>query len=297
MSFTSEQKQFIIGQQYKSSCCRRALLQGALFAKGEAKENNITLSVGSREIADFLSRIVAEIYGNTPEIMSAPNGGRRLLLAFTSKSASNYLRSLSLDNLFVEKCDGCMSSFLRGVFLTAGRLTDPSKQYFLEISLGDRCEIFADVLGNLGMTPKHQNKKTEQILYIKKSSDIEDFCGYCGLHRAMFAFMDAKVEGEFKKSAMRVDNCETFNISKAVSAASRQLAVIRALDKADLLSTLPDELEITARLRLENADMSLFQLSAISVPHVSKSGLSHRLNRIIEIGEQLLAKRGLVPEN
>lgn len=298
MSFTSVQKQYIISQPYKSPCCRKALLFGTLFAKGEYNgKNEITVSVGSKDIAEFLSKFILEFFGVTPNIGTSPNGGRRVLLTFVSKTAANYLSNISNGQLFTNKCDFCVSSFLRGVFLACGRIADPKKQYFLELSLGERCEPFTAVLQSIGTTPKYIDKKTEKILYYKKSSDIEDFCGYAGLNKAMFALMDAKVEGEFKKSAMRVANCETGNISRAVYAASRQLEIIRALDKANLLSSLPDELEATARLRLEHADMSLFQLSAISVPHISKPGLSHRLNRIIEIGEQLLSKRGINLEN
>lgn len=294
MSFTSVQKQYIIGQPYKSPCCRKALLLGTLFAKGEcSNQNEIIISVGSKDIAEFLSKFILEFFGVTPNIGTSPNGGRRVLLTFASKTALNYLSNIAIGQLFISKCDFCTSSFLRGVFLACGRLADPRKQYFLELSLGERCNLFAEVLQSIGTTPKYLEKKTEKILYYKKSSDIEDFCGHAGLNKAMFALMDAKVEGEFKKSAMRVANCETGNISRAVFAASRQLEIIRALDEANLLSSLPDELEVTARLRLEHADMSLFQLSAISVPHISKPGLSHRLNRIIEVGEQLLAKRGI----
>ena len=86
-------------------------------------------------------------------------------------------------------------------------------------------------------------------------------------------------------------NCETNNIAKTVDAARGQLEVIRALDEANLLSSLPDELEATARLRLQYSDLSLSQLAAVSVPPISKPGLSHRLKRIIEIGNNLLMRK------
>ena len=89
---------------------------------------------------------------------------------------------------------------------------------------------------------------------------------------------------------MRVANCETNNILRAVNAAKPQLLVIRALEENDLLSVLPDELEATARLRLEYPDLSLAQLAAIAVPAISKPGLSHRLKKIVELGEQILKK-------
>ena len=51
---------------------------------------------------------------------------------------------------------------------------------------------------------------------------------------------------------------------------------------------LPEELEATARLRLEHRDLSLSQLAAIITPKISKPGLSHRLKRITELARELL---------
>jgi len=35
-------------------------------------------------------------------------------------------------------------------------------------------------------------------------------------------------------------------------------------------------------------DLSLAQLAAVSVPSITKSGLSHRLKKVMELGERLL---------
>ena len=291
MSFSSEQKSYVMNLQYKSSCCRRALLTGALLAKGVAFEEQIEISVELRETADFLSRFISEFYGAKPEISTATVGGRRVVISFKSKSASKYLSDLSIDKLFLSKCDDCLSSFLRGVFLACGRMSDPKSQYSLEFSLGDRCRLMQEYFSKIGLTPRISEKENEMVVYFKNSADIEDFCGLAGLNRALFILMDAKVEGEIRKNAMRVANCETNNIIRAVNAAKPQLLVIRALEENDLLSVLPDELEITARLRLEYPDLSLSQLAAIAVPAISKPGLSHRLNKIVEISENLLKNK------
>ena len=105
-----------------------------------------------------------------------------------------------------------------------------------------------------------------------------------------FLLMNSKIEGEFKNSANRVRNCETNNILKTVSASARWVSAIEALDEANLLSTLPDELEKTARLRLEYRDYSLARLAAEFTPPISKPGLSHRLNKIVELSDILLKK-------
>ena len=293
MSFSSEQKENIVSQSCRSSCCRRALLQGALFAKGNSGET-VSIVVEKRYVAEFLSKIASEIYNVTPNISTFQDGGRRIALSFKSKSAAKYIANIShASDYFLAKCDLCTSSFLKGVFLAAGRISDPKKQYSLEFSVGERSELLVSFLETLGLTPRISEKQSGRVVYFKNSSDIEDFCGFAGLNKAMFSFMDAKVEGELRKNAMRVANCETNNIEKAVVAARRQLSVIQALDKSNLLSFLPEELEATARLRMKYADLSLAQLAAVSVPPISKPGLSHRLKKIIEIGEQLLKQKSM----
>ncbi len=291
MSFASEQKDSIINHTYKSACCRRALLSGALFAKGGI-DGEIRLTAPKQNIAEFLYRLILETYGQDADIFTEDTGGRKLNVSFNSKSAANYIRNIDKGaEFFSEKCDTCLSSFLRGVFLVAGRASDPTKQYLLEFSVGERTEAFSCFLSGLGLSPHITDRSGERIIYFKNSNDIEDFYGHAGLNSALFTVLDAKAEGELRKSAMRLANCETNNIVKAVAAAQRQLEVIEALDRADLLSLLPEELETTARLRMQYADYSLAQLAQVSVPPISKPGLSHRLKKIIEIGEQILENK------
>ena len=91
-----------------------------------------------------------------------------------------------------------------------------------------------------------------------------------------------------RNNTNRIVNCETNNISKSVTASHKQISVIDELERANLLSSLPEELEATARLRIKYRDLSLSQLAAVAVPAISKSGLSHRLKKIMEYSETLL---------
>ena len=289
MSFSSEQKSAIIEKNSKSQCCRRAMLLGALFAKGIDDGGSITLSIERRDCCDFIARLVREFYGKDCSIERATDGGRRYLLSFTSNSASNYISEIQNGaDLFASKCEGCQASFLKGVFLLSARATDPKDHYSIHFSLGARADRFSAYLSELGIAPLTFDSKDGRVVYYKDSALIESFYGYAGMNNAMFALIDAKFVGEIRKNSVRIANCETNNIKKAVDAAGKQLDIIVALDKANLLSSLPDDLEATARLRLEHRDMSLAQLAAISNPPISKPGLSHRFKKIIEIGERLL---------
>lgn len=289
MSFSSKQKESIITAVYKSPCCRRALLSGILFAKATVSEEGIVLILEKPDYADFSAKLIKEFYGVTPEIYRTKKGGRCIVISFKSNSAANYISRIeNSGEILMQKCSSCLSSFLRGVFLASGRVSNPEKQYSLEFSLGDRSENFMQFLSERGVIARISHKKSGIVLYIKNSSEIEDFYGYAAMNPAMFALIEAKFEGEARKNIMRVTNCMTNNIQKAVDAAAKQNKLIAELERANLLSSLPDELEETARLRLRYPDLSLSQLAAIAVPAISKPGLSHRLKKIMELGTQLL---------
>ena len=291
MSFSSEQKQEIISHPYKSPCCRRALLSGYLFARGEILDGTrVRIKAEKEATIEFLSRLTKEFFGRELTAERSKAGGRYVYSDIDSASAAKYIRNLQENSLYITKCATCESSFLRGVFLGAGRITDPEKQYCLEFYLGDRTDIFASYLEKLGVIPSVSDKKTGRVLYYKNSSKIEDFAAFAAMNKTVFAIMNAKISGEIRNSVNRIANCETNNIGKAVKASGKHLEVITELANANLLSSLPEELERTARLRMEHPDYSLTQLSQIIVPPVSKSGLSHRLNKIVELSRSLLNK-------
>ncbi len=292
MSFSSMQKSELINYVYKSVCCRRALLSGILFARGRlSSEEDVSFNLEKRESAEFAAKLIKEFYGQAPVISRPTSGGRCVRIEFKSKSAAKYISNIpKKHDLFLEKCLSCKSSFLRGVFIASGRISDPMKQYDLELSVGERANVLSDFLCDLGVPPLITHKAMGDVLYYKNSSLIEDFCALAAMNTAAFSIMNAKIKSDIRNTANRIANCETNNIGKAVNASMKQIDTLAALERAGLFSSLPEELEATARLRMEHRDLSLSQLAAIAVPPISKSGLSHRLKKIMELAEQLLHK-------
>ena len=74
---------------------------------------------------------------------------------------------------------------------------------------------------------------------------------------------------------------------KAVEAAQEQLESIRKLQRAGLLDQLPDKLQLTAALRLENPELTLSELAEEFDPPVTKSCLNHRLRKIQQLAKGL----------
>lgn len=289
MSFSSELKSEIIEQPIKASCCRKAFACALLASKAKEQNGTVALRLENDVQAEFASKYIEEFFGASPVTARPKSGGRCRVLEFASKSAMRYLDSIhSQSALYSVKCPACEAAFFKGLFFAAGRISDPSKQYLLEFSTANASDKFLEALSGIGVDARTTVRNGRTDIYVKKSSIIEDFFAFIGLNSAAFAFMNAKIESEFRNNTNRIVNCETNNISKSVTASHKQISVIDELERANLLSSLPEELEATARLRIKYRDLSLSQLAAVAVPAISKSGLSHRLKKIMEYAETLL---------
>ena len=292
MSFSGEQKQQITEQNIKGVCCKRAFLCGVVSAKGELSEDGISISIDCMKNAEFIKMLVGEVYGKEAEILPPKKGGRCKVVSFKSPAAIKYLNDYFRDGAeFQNKCSACLSHYLRGVFFASGRISDPIKQYSLEFSPKNSHEKLKAFFENLGLTPRVSVKPNENVLYFKNSGAIEDFFILAGMNGAAFSLMNAKIQGEIRNNANRIVNCETNNIDKAVNASVSQIELIEALVERGLISRLPDELEATARLRMEYRDLSISQLALITNPRISKPGLSHRLKKITELAKTLLGEK------
>ena len=296
MSFSQEQKAETLLQPIKTSCCKKAMLQGILAAKAVVDEHTICISVDGSELITYIKELIFEIYAQKADLISPKSGGRRKLLCFKSKSAEKYILNFRQgEETYTEKCAICLSAFLRGVFLVSGRVSDPVKQYSLEFNFGDRAEIFSMIFNELGFEPKISVKNSETLLYFRNSNMIEDFFAMANMNNTAFKIMNAKIEGELRNNANRISNCEMNNIDRAVSASVKQFSLLEKLLELDLLSLLPDELEATARFRLEHEDWSLSRMAGEITPPISKSGLAHRLKKITEMAEAILNGKYVEP--
>ena len=103
--------------------------------------------------------------------------------------------------------------------------------------------------------------------------------------------MQVKMYKEVKNDINRKTNFETANMDKTYSASARQVAAIAAISDTRGLQSLPEELQELAQLRLDHPDMTLRELGARL--GLTRSGVNHRLQRILQLGERILEERGI----
>ncbi len=298
MSFSEEIKRELLEIQSKKNCCKKAFLLGLLINAVSGENKTFEFLNIIEDVTDTAKEFLQKIYSTKSEKNVVVKPGKKYYsLSFSSNSISNFFEELNLnpDSIIQDvaefKCPACEQAFLRGAFLATAKINDPNKGFHLEFSF-DRGNIsiaskFYRFLSMLGFVPKITNRKNSIGLYIKNNGVISDVLYYIGVVKTSFDYSDMGIEKEIRNYENRVTNCVAKNIHRAVNASRKQIEAIQALIEAHKFESLPKELRETATLRLNNPEISMVELGLMHSPPISKSGLSHRLNKIIIEAENI----------
>lgn len=192
-------------------------------------------------------------------------------------------------NLKITSNQEIQRAIVKGAFMGAGSITNPEKQYHLEIIFQEKnnAEYISNICKSFGINLKllENNEKIE--LYIKDSEEISKFLALIGANKAMLSFEDTRLTKEVKNNVNRLVNCETANLNKIVNASVNQINDIKLIKNLNKFDELPDYLKEIAILRLENPDASLKALGEMLENPIGKSGVNHRLQKIHEYAEEL----------
>ncbi len=299
MSFSGETKSELCRASLQRNCCARAEAHGVLLFCNTFQKHLIRIVTENHAFAARLPKLFHKAFGvsfdRAPE--SGAEGGKLIfeisdpdkLKTIINVSGFSMEQNLSLHiNFGALEEDCCRTSFLRGVFLAGGSVTDPTKRYHMEF-VTSHYKVSRE-LEALMMDMGFQSRATERsgnfVTYFKQSEHIEDLLTLLGAPVAAMDIMSAKVEKNLRNEMNRRVNCDTANVGKAVDAAQEQLAVIRRLRECEKLETLPDKLRETALMREKYPEMTLSQLADTFDPPLTKSCLNHRLRKLAELAKQ-----------
>lgn len=193
-------------------------------------------------------------------------------------------------NVLQRSC--CKRAFLRGAFLAAGSMSDPEKNYHFEIvcSGEERALQVKNIMNEFDLDAKIIVRKKYHVVYLKESSSIVDMLNIMEAPLALMQLENVRILKEMRNSVNRRVNCETANINKTVTAATKQIEDIQYIKDHGGFSGLAPNLRETAELRLEYPESSLKELGAMLNPPVGKSGVNHRLRKLSEIAQTLRDK-------
>lgn len=295
MSFSFDTKNELCRLPVQKLCCARAEAYGILLYCNTFSATEVRIITENPNFAARLPKLFKRAFNLQFDRQPEPGIPGKMVFQITDrKKLDHIINLLGYDprqhlvlhinfGLLEEEC--CRASFLRGIFFAGGSITDPLKRYHLELTTfhlqaSREMEV---LLRECGYPPKSIARNGSFVTYFKQSDQIEDFLTLIGAPVAAMKIMSAKLEKDLRNSVNRRLNCDSANLDKAVEAAQEQMEAIRKLRTAGLLEQLPDKLQLTAALRLENPELTLSELAEEFDPPVTKSCLNHRLRKIMEL--------------
>ena len=279
MSFSSEVKEILSKTRYECPGCRLSELAGFFACAGKTTEDEIRFSVSNKKITE---RIVDSLKSEFA-IVPGYEGSRAVI----SGSDFKHLFMNINEDVTIYEC--CKIAYIRGAFLGGGSVNAPDKKYHIEFSAKTDADAktLSEILEEFDFKPKITHRKGKTVVYIKERAQIAELIGYMSNGHAGLEFLSVQVEKEIKSSAQRQVNCDSANMDKLAKASSKHVEAIKLIKSAHKWSALPDVLREIGELRLKNPDVSLEALGKMTKQGIGKSGVNHRLNRIVEYAESI----------
>lgn len=296
MSFSSDVKKELcqIRTETSATCaqCHGMLVLCRSFSFGK-----ILFQSGVKEVAEHFCTLLRQSFDIIAFVKTGGTKRPVYTVEVTSdadrKRILNKLAYKNTDPLIIDfdkiRANGHIKEFIRGAFLAAGNLSDPEKEYRAEFSFKEN-EVAADFIGILdskGFDFTMTYRAGKFLVYTKNSTTIEELLTYIGAGSEALNLMGVKVYKSIRNKSNRQNNFETSNILKTANAVFLQTEAIKKLKTAGKLETLPEELLEAATLRLNNPEMSLAALCKLSKARLTRSGLNHRLQKLIALAEEL----------
>lgn len=291
MTFTSQVKKRLSVQDF-SECrfCKAAELAGMVRFFGTVRDSELSLCSESEEIINRCLMLINECFGMETE--AEYDSVKKLYRIKLDENAANIIilelcMESQPDVILPFEC--CGISFIRGAFLGGGSVSNPNKGYHIEFDTKQKkyAEELVRVLEDTGIGAKLTERRGVYVVYIKDFDSVAAVMSKIGADFAALEFYNVSIEKEIRNGINRMVNCESANLRKLGAAASEQIHAIKKIESAVGLDALSDTLREIAYLRLEYVEDSLKELGQRLVPPIGKSGVNHRLKRIIEFAENL----------
>lgn len=275
MSFSSEVKQELSSiNTYSKTNLIEAELIGYLMSANVKDENGKIEFITENEFnIERIYKILFKL-----QIEYEPETRRKTFVAKINKPNLKNVEELEKEE---EK-----KALIRGIFLGSGSINDPTKKYHLEILLKNKdiAQYIQNILKSFNI--KAKILEMNNTIYIKEGEEISKFLAFIGAQKAVLKYEEIRVMREIRNNVNRQVNCETANLNKTISASVMQIEAINYLKKIKKYEELPSNLLEIAELRLEYPEMSLKDLGNLLENPLGKSGVNHRLKKIIEIADE-----------
>jgi len=285
-TFTAQIKREIIAKHQNSFSVKIFELYAILYSKHSFTPQGVELRTDNIAVAKYVYSLIKEL--THLELMVKYTVSNRMAgykiytISLPSRAMLQRLEAMfeRLGKKFNEKNPSHVKGYLRGLFLTAGYIKQPEKEYALDFFIESQMVAFQiyEVLAKMDLRVFVTDKGGKSLVYVRNFEDISDILVIMECMQAFFKYQEVTIYKEMKNKTIRSLNWEVANETKSLEASDRHVMMIEAIEEEVGLESLSAVLRETALARLEFSELPLQALA--DKLHITKSGLRNRLRRI-----------------
>ncbi len=274
-----------------------ACLYGLLLFSHKFTNSNTSFRTECLQLAKMFPSLVKDVFGNSIELEYVEkvlqDGTKSYTYKFSKNDALKIAKEFNISStpeIDITKIDNNnVMSFVSGVFLSCGSISDPNKDYHFEFCISQEllAKDLITILKSFGLDFKMLTRRNFFVVYVKGSENIEDILTFMGAESSTLEIMNVKIFKSVRNRLNRRSNCEKANFNRSYNATQKQVEDINFIDDTIGLENIPSALAETAYLRLENPEMSLSELCQEFEEPIGRSGLNRRFQKISLIAQQL----------
>ena len=309
MSFSHDIKNEMCNVTHANNEHIEACLLGMLmFLRPNEEKTSISFNTENDETAVLFEWLIGEIVGSHIPVFTTTKT-RNNNVIIIQKKVEDFISTKKIYDYFINLADcdltdmnssyfycddQTLGAFCRGAFLVAGSITDPKKEYHLEMvsPYESLANSLVSKLSELGFVFKLSKRASKYIVYSKDSETIEDFLTFTGATTSCLEIMNVKVVKQVKNKVNRITNCEIANLNKTCDASKRQVADIKYVLAHRNQVDLSEEMLEIAELKLDDPETSLRELAEMVSTPITRSGVNHRLQKFSRLAKELREKNG-----
>ncbi len=303
MSFSSDVKQELCSLPPQKACCQRAELAGLTAFAGavlpDSEGGGLRIRTENAAVAQRAYDLFAVQFSIRPTRMAALKKSTGYIHTLRLYPAQHYMQIMNALGLvregrvkfcadpFITAEPCCRRAFLRGAFLGGGSVNAPEKSYHLEVETHYQelaCNL-VQLFEDEDLSARRVLRKSNHVIYLKDSQEIADALAALGATDSALTLYSVKIEKDMKNKVNRRVNCETANMTKTANTAAVQILALQKIMASPLAETLSPPLLELAGLRVENPEASLKELGAMLEAPLSKSAVSRRLQKLVDMAE------------
>jgi hypothetical protein len=265
------------------ACCRRAELQGLLYADADGR--------AVRTLDHATARIAMQLAASLGLADSRPQAGATALGREPGSSGRRHLhvpvdRERAGEWRWHDAPTHDRRAFLRGLMLGGASVSMGAHGPHVEFVLRDRTSAngLLQLLAVNEVRGSLMQRRGRQIVYLKGQDQIAALLRVVGANRALLDFETGRVGRDVRNRLNRLLNAEEANLGRTVRAADRQLQAISRLMASGELDQLGEGLREAAALRRLHPDADLDALA--SGLGISRSATNHRMRRLVELAAE-----------